>query len=160
MPGILLSINISLGGVPKLPVSQAAITVEGVAGDRQKDRKHHGGPDRAVSLLAMSVIRELQAQGHGITPGSTGDNLTIDGFSAEELVPGVRLCIGADSATAVELELTTWLQPCSKIAASFAQRRIAVFAHETNACRSRIGARVLRGGFVSIGDRVLLMKNA
>lgn len=159
MPGILIAINVSLGGVPKLPVPQAVITAEGVSGDRQKDRKWHGGPDRAVSLLAMSVIRELQAQGHGITPGSTGENLTIDGFRAEEFIPGVRLLIGTDPTTAVELELTTWLQPCAKIASSFTERRIAVFAHETNACRSRIGARVLRGGFVSIGDRVELMKN-
>ena len=159
MPGILFAINVSPGGVPKLPVSQAAITSAGVAGDGQKDRKYHGGPARAVSVLAMSVIRELQAQGHGITPGSTGDNLTIDGFSAEELIPGVRLRIGTDPATAVELELTTWLEPCSKIAASFAERRIAVFAHETNPCRSRIGARVVRDGVVATGDRVELMKN-
>lgn len=158
MPGIVVAINISAGGVPKLPVPQALITAEGVVGDRQKDRKFHGGPDRAVSLLAMSVIRELQAQGHSITPGSTGDNLTIDGFSAEELVPGVRLRIGTDSATAVELELTTWLEPCSKIAANFHQRRIAVFAHETNPCRSRIGARVLRSGSVTLGDHVELIK--
>ena len=154
MSGILVAINISAGGVPKLPVPQAAITTAGVAGDRQKDRKFHGGPDRAVSLLAMSVIRELQSQGHSITPGSTGDNLTIEGFSAEDLVPGVRLRIGADPTTAVELELTEWLEPCSKIAANFLQRRIAVFAHKTNPCRSRIGARVLRSGLVCAGDKV------
>ena len=159
MSGILVAINISAGGVPKLSVPQAAITVAGVAGDRQKDRKFHGGPDRAVSLLAMSVIRELQAQGHAITLGSTGENLTIDGFSAEELVPGVRLRIGADPATAVELELTTWLEPCSKIAASFTQRRIAVFAHKTKPCHSRIGTRVVREGMVTTGDHVELMKN-
>lgn len=154
MPGILVAINISAGGVPKLPVPHAAITADGVAGDRQKDRKFHGGRNRAVSLLAMSVIRELQAHGHGIMPGSTGDNLTIDGFSAEELAPGVRLRIGADPTTAVELELTEWLEPCAKIAANFHLRRIAVFAHKTNPCRSRIGARVLRSGLVSVGDRI------
>ena len=159
MPGILLAINISPGGVPKLPVPQAMITTDGIVGDRQKDRKHHGGPDRAISVLAMSVIRELQAHGHSIIPGSTGDNLTIDGLSAEELVPGTRLHLGKDPATAVELELTKWLEPCSKIAASFSKRQIAVFAHETNACRSRIGARVLRGGLVTTGDRVELIKS-
>lgn len=157
MPGILVAINISAGGVPKLPVPQAAITVAGVAGDRQKDRRFHGGPDRAVSLLAMSVIRELQSHGHNINPGSTGENLTIDGFSADQLVPGVRLHIGTDPATVVELELTEWLEPCSKIAANFLSRRIAVFAHKTNPCRSRIGARVLRSGLVSVGDKVEVM---
>ncbi len=157
MPGILIAINVSLGGVPKLPVATAAISVDGVAGDRQKDRKWHGGAERAVSVLAMSVIRELQQQGHTIVPGSTGDNLTIDGFSAEELIPGARLLIGDETATGVELELTKWLEPCSKIASSFRARDIKAFAHKTNPCHSRLGARVLRAGSVTTGDAVTLV---
>ena len=74
-----------------------------------------------------------------------------------DLVPGVRLSIGADPTTAVELELTQWLEPCSKIAAHFLSRRIAVFAHKTNPCRSRIGARVLRSGLVCVDDKVDLI---
>lgn len=154
MPGVLVAINVSLGGVPKLPVPSAEITPAGVAGDRQKDRTWHGGPDRVVSVLAMAVIREFQAAGHPLTPGSTGENLTIDGFAAEDLVPGVRLRIGADPATAVELELTTWLTPCSKIGSSFLGRKFGVFKHDHNPCRSRIGARVLRPGTVHAGDPV------
>ena len=139
MHGTLLSINVSAaGGVPKLPISEAAITATGVTGDRQRDLKWHGGPDRAVSLLAWSVIRELQTTGHPITPGSTGENLTLDGFTPEQLAPGVRVRIGS-GPDAVELELTTWLEPCSKIGASLLGRRIAVLHHESNPCRSRPG---------------------
>ena len=157
MAGTLVSINVSNGGVPKLPVAFAAITAAGVTGDRQKDRQWHGGPDRAVSILALSVIHELQQQGHTLVPGSTGENLTIDGFRADELVPGARLRIGRDPATAVDLELTTWLEPCSKIAGNFSGRNIRVFAHQQNPCRSRVGARVLRVGTVAAGDPVALL---
>jgi MOSC domain-containing protein YiiM len=157
MVGTLVSINVSNGGVPKLPVAFAAITVGGVTGDRQKDRKWHGGPDRAVSILALAVIRELQQQGHTLVPGSTGENLTIDGFRADELIPGARLRIGSDPATAVELELTTWLEPCGKIAGNFQGRNFSVFAHGQNPCRSRVGARVLRIGTVTAGDPVTLL---
>ncbi len=157
MRGTLVSINVSAaGGVPKLPIGEAAITVTGVTGDQQRDLKWHGGPDRAVSLLAMTVIRELQAAGHPITPGSTGENLTLDGFAPEQLAPGTRLRIGS-GPDAVELELTTWLEPCSKIGASLLGRRLAIFNDETNPCRSRIGARVLVPGLVRTGDVVDLL---
>lgn len=157
MQGTLVSINVAAaGGVPKLPISEAQVTATGVTGDKQRDKKWHGGPERAVSLLAMAVIRELQAAGHPITPGSTGENLTLDGFTAEQLARGVRLRIGI-GPDAVELELTTWLDPCSKIGASFTGRRISVFDHEQNPCRSRIGARVLVAGTVRTGDAVQLL---
>ena len=149
MRGTLVSINVSPGGVPKLPVHEALITATGVAGDRQKDLKWHGGPGRAVSLLAMAVIRELQAVGHPIVPGSTGENLTLDGFAAEDLRPGLRLRIGA-----AELELTIWLPPCAKIGGSFVGRRHSTLDDKHHPCRSRIGARVLVDGLVRMGDPV------
>lgn len=153
MRGTLVSINVSHGGVPKLPVSEALISTTGVAGDRQKDLKWHGGTDRAVSLLAMAVIRELQAAGHPIAPGTTGENLTIDGFAPEDLRPGLRLRIGTGDGAA-ELELTTWLAPCAKIGGSFLERRHSTLKHEKHPCRSRIGARVLVAGEVRSGDPI------
>ena len=49
-------ISISDGGVPKHAVESARITSTGIAGDRQHDTKHHGGPDRAVCLFSLEVI--------------------------------------------------------------------------------------------------------
>ncbi|MGH6631118.1 MAG: hypothetical protein ACREB3_15430, partial [Burkholderiales bacterium] len=46
-------ISTSNGGVPKLPVAEARIMVEGLVGDRQRNRAHHGGPDRAVCLFSL-----------------------------------------------------------------------------------------------------------
>src|SRR2546429_5932889 len=54
-------INVSDGGVPKLPVPKAYITVQGVAGDRQRSVQYHGGADRGLCLYALEVIEALRA---------------------------------------------------------------------------------------------------
>ena len=81
------------GGVPKLPVVAALLTTHGVAGDRQLDLKHHGGPDRAVCLFASEHIAALAAEGHPIAPGTTGENLTIAGLDWHTLQAGDRLAV-------------------------------------------------------------------
>lgn len=64
----LLQVNVSPGGVPKLPVPSARVTTLGVEGDRQADATVHGGPHRAVSILAIEAIRRVAAEGHPIAP--------------------------------------------------------------------------------------------
>ena len=51
----IVQINISDGGVPKLPVPEVMIESTGLVGDRQKNLKHHGGPDRAVCLWSLEL---------------------------------------------------------------------------------------------------------
>jgi MOSC domain-containing protein YiiM len=153
MNGHITSINRSDGGVPKLPVPLAEINVAGISGDRQKNLKFHGGPDRAVSLLAQEIIDDLAAQGHPIRPGSTGENLTIAGLDWAGLVPGSRLRIGS---TAV-LEITSHAKPCFKIAGSFRDGAIACLDQKLNPGRSRLYARVLMPGTVAVGDAVTVV---
>jgi MOSC domain-containing protein YiiM len=43
--GRIVQINVSPGGVPKLPVETARVTEMGIEGDGQRDTKNHGGPD-------------------------------------------------------------------------------------------------------------------
>jgi len=52
----------------------------GVEGDRQLGATVHGGPHRAVSILGIEAIQRVAAEGHPIEPGSTGENLTTEGF--------------------------------------------------------------------------------
>ena len=60
----VFQINISDGGVPKLPVQSVEVTADGLAGDRQRNLKYHGGPDRAVCLYSLERLLALQDQGH------------------------------------------------------------------------------------------------
>src|SRR5437016_13900214 len=101
-------VNVSDGGVPKLPVPEARITVHGVTGDRQQSVQYHGGVDRAVCLYSLEVIEALRAEGHAVAPGSCGENLTLAGLDWVRLKPGDRLRIGPD----VRLAVTSYTHPC------------------------------------------------
>jgi MOSC domain-containing protein YiiM len=114
--GRVVQINLSDGGVPKLPVAEARVTRNGVAGDRQRYTAFHGGPDRAVSLFSLEVIERVRAEGHPIEPGSTGENVTVAGLDWRLLAPGSRLAVGDE----VVLEITGYAAPCATIKASFA----------------------------------------
>ena len=95
--GRLVQVNVSPGGVPKHAVPEARVTALGVEGDRQADVTVHGGPHRAVSILGIEAIRRVASEGHPIAPGTTGENLTVEGFDVSALPVGTRLSIGRDS---------------------------------------------------------------
>lgn len=147
--GTVRSINVSDGGVPKRPRESAVIGLEGVRGDRQQDLRHHGGPDRAVLLYSLEMIRDLQAEGHPIVPGSIGENLTVEGLDWAALRPGTRLEIND-----VLLEITKTAPPCRKIAGSFRGGEFARVSEETHPGWSRFCAKVVREGTVRVGDRI------
>jgi MOSC domain-containing protein YiiM len=146
-------INVSNGGVPKLPVHDAVIDESGVFGDMQADRIHHGQPDQALCLYSLEVIEELQREGHPIAPGSTGENLTLTGLDWAGLEPGARLRIGAQ----VEIEVTGHTTPCEKNAGWFIDGNFTRMSQRRHPGSSRMYARVLRGGGVITGDKVELV---
>src|SRR5690348_9081759 len=102
-------ISVSAGGVPKHAVPAARVTAHGVEGDAQRNRRLHGGPDRAVCLFSLERIRALQAEGHPITPGSIGENVTLEGVDWGTVVPGVCLRLGAE----VVIQITDYTAPCT-----------------------------------------------
>ena len=148
--GVVHSINVSKGGVPKTPRPWASIGVGGVEGDRQDDR-FHGGSDRAVSLYSLDLIEALQGEGHPIVPGAIGENLTLAGIEWQQVRPDARLEIGD-----VLLEVTRPASPCYKIAASFRNGEYVRVSQKVHPGWSRFYARVLREGLVSVGDRVVV----
>ena len=143
-------INVSDGGVPKLPVPEARITVQGVAGDRQRSVQYHGGVGRAVCLYSLEVIKALQAEGHGVAPGSCGENLTLAGLDWAWLKPGDRLRIGPD----VRLEVTSYTVPCSQQTQWFKDGNFTRISQKKHPGWSRLYARVLAEGLVRPGNTV------
>jgi len=148
----LLQVNVSDGGVPKQPVSSARISAAGVEGDRQASPSVHGGPHRAVSILGIEAIRRVAAEGHPIAPGTTGENLTIEGVDVSTLEPGTRLAIG----TEVVLEIAKSASPCRTIRHSFNDLRIGRLSIQAHPTDSRMYARVVREGLVRPGDPIRL----
>jgi MOSC domain-containing protein YiiM len=148
--GRLVQISVSDGGVPKRAVARATIGRLGIEGDRQRNRRFHGGPSRAVCLLAMETIERLGAEGHPISPGSTGENLTIAGLDAAALAPGMRLRIGEQ----VVIEITRHTTPCKNIRGSFRDGEFSRMSQALHPGDSRLYARVLVGGEIGVGDAV------
>jgi MOSC domain-containing protein YiiM len=151
--GRIAQISVSPGGVPKRPVEAAEVTASGVAGDAQRNLRHHGGPERAVCLFALEAIRALQAEGHPIEPGHIGENLTLEGIDWTAVTPGARLLLGED----VLLEVTRYTSPCMNIRASFRGGDYARVSQKQHPGASRVYARVVRTGTVRRGDPVRLL---
>jgi len=150
--GRVASLNRSNGGVPKLPVAEARATRDGLEGDRQRNRVHHGGPDRALCLYSAEAIAALRREGHPVSTGSLGENVTITGLDWTRLVPGVRLSIGE-----AELEVTDFAYPCRTIRKSFDAERFSRISQKTHQGWSRVYCRVLREGMIRSGDLVRLL---
>lgn len=144
-------INVSDGGVPKLPVDSAVVRTDGMEGDRQADRKHHGGPDQTLCLYSLEVIEMFRAEGHPIAPGSAGENLTIAGLDWAGVAPLQRYRIGH----ALVIEITDVATPCAKNAQWFADGRFGRMSDTRRPGASRWYAKVLTPGVVAKGDPIV-----
>lgn len=148
--GHLESIQVSNGGVPKLRVVHPVrIGANGLDGDRQRDLRYHGGPDRAVCLLALEIIDALRALGHPIDRGTTGENLTVSGLDWSLVQTGARLAIGD-----VVIEITKPAHPCKNLVGSFSDGDFSRLSAKLHPGRTRMYARVIRPGLVQAGDPV------
>ncbi len=147
--GTIAQVSRSGGGVPKLPVDRVAVSLHGLEGDAQANRRHHGRPWQAVCLWSAEIIEGLQGEGHPIRFGSAGENLTVRGLDWALLSPGVRLRAG----TAL-LQVSSYAIPCAKNAAWFADGDVSRMAQEARPGGSRLYASVLAAGVVATGDRL------
>ena len=151
MDGRVLHVNISPGGVPKLPVDEARVGTLGLVGDAHDHDWVHGGPHRAVSLFAIEAIDRVRADGHpGVVPGAAGENLTTEGIELARLPVGARVAVGGE----VVLEISGPANPCDVIKGAFAggkSGRISILLHPDD---SRMYARVLREGIVRPNDPI------
>ena len=151
----LLQVNVNpQGGVPKHAVNSTTLTSEGVLGDRQLDLEYHGGPTRAVCLFSAERIEALAREGHPISPGSTGENLTLSDLDWSILRVGSRLQIGN---TAI-IEITGPAPPCKTIASSFVDGEFVRISEKLHPHWSRLYAAVLREGEVRAGDSVVVLE--
>lgn len=148
--GRIESINVSGGGVPKVSRPEAWISRHGVYGDAQADQRLHGGPDRAVCIYSLEMIRALQAEGHPVGVGSTGENLTVSGVDWELVAPGTLWRAGE-----ALLEVASYTAPCKTIRDSFRGKRYKRISQKVTPGWSRVYARVLEEGRVRAGGGFL-----
>lgn len=152
--GRIVQLSVSAGGVPKRAVAEARVTRLGLEGDGHRDAKHHGGPDRAVCLFALEAIRTLAAEGHAITPGAIGENVTTEGLDWSQVVPEAYLLLGER----VLLQVTRYTSPCVNIAPVFVDREFSRVSQKSHPGCSRVYARVQVEGRLRTGDGARIVR--
>jgi MOSC domain-containing protein YiiM len=150
--GRVHQVNVSKGGVPKLPVAGIHVHRLGLEGDGHDEPEPiHGGVDQAVSLYCVEAIARVAADGHTAFPGAYGENLTLEGIDWPALTAGDRLAIGDGG---LEVELTKPCSPCTTLKHYFADGRFARISHKVHPANTRWYARVLGEGPVAPGAGV------
>ena len=149
--GILEQISRSNGGVPKYAVAgPVMMTAGGIAGDRQRNLRVHGGPDKAVLMIATELLDDLIAQGYPLYPGALGENLTVSGLDFGAWRAGQRYRIGEDA----EIELTTLREPCVQLYV-YGKSIVKELAQPLDFSKARVAggfyARVIRPGVLTPG---------
>jgi len=150
--GRVVQVNVSAGGVPKLPVEAAWVDELGLEGDRHNEPTVHGGPYRAVCLYGVEAIQRVRSDGHPIQAGGVGENLTTSGIEWSDQAAGTRVEIG----DGLVLELTTPTAPCRTIRRNFHDGRFGRISVMTHPSDSRMYASVLVPGRIRPGDPITL----
>ena len=139
--------------IDKHPLAEPVMAgAEGLAGDEQGDRRHHGGPDKALHAYAASHYALWRAEFPDVAdrflPGAFGENLVVDVTEAE-------ICLGDRFRLADALiEVSQGRQPCWKLNLRLGRADMARLVQETG--RSGWYFRVLEPGAVRAGDTAVL----
>ena len=125
MTGVLRSVNVgtpraadwvTIGrtSIDKASVpGPVAVGPLGLDGDEVSNRRHHGGPDKAVYAFAREDLdRWSEAFGLPVPDGTFGENLTTEGLDVNGAEIGERWRVGEAVGDHAVLEVTTFRTPC------------------------------------------------
>ena len=143
----LLSVNISPGGIPKLPVQRCNVTIDGLEGDGH-DHDKHINPDRAISLIDKEVLDALIQEGYDLCNGAVGENFTVENVHVQSLQPGDRLSFSGG----LVIELFEPRKPC------FVLDPLGKQLKKDMVGRSGFLARVLVENAVSQGEEISIQR--
>lgn len=136
-------------GIFKTPVAGPIMAgVTGIDGDEQGDRRHHGGPDKAIHAYAACNYplwsADLPDRAPLFRPGAFGENLVVEGAGEADIALGDTWRIG-DAL----LEVSQGRQPCWRLNLRFDRPDMA---RQVQACgRTGWYFRVLDGGAIAAG---------
>jgi MOSC domain-containing protein YiiM len=136
-------------GIFKQPVpGPVQINREGIPGDFIGDARHHGGPDQAVYIYGgIDYAWWAEELGQELSPGTFGENLTIEGLACSDFAIGDSLHFGG-----VTLQVTSPRIPCGTLAGRMGDPEFA--KRFRRAERPGLYCRVLREGLAQTGDPV------
>ncbi|TJY44584.1 MOSC domain-containing protein [Cohnella pontilimi] len=119
---------------------------EGIEGDEQADRVHHGGPDKAVCVYSLvNYPHWEQVLGRQLPFGAFGENFTIGSSTEEDVCIGDVFRVG----TAV-VQISQPRVPCWKLAMKWGLDGLPKLVADSGA--TGYYYRVLEPGSVRAGD--------
>ncbi|WP_333613484.1 MOSC domain-containing protein [Psychrobacter sp.] len=117
-----------MSAIDKAPIKEAvAVNFMGLTIDEQADRRHHGGPLKAVHQLPVATYEKINAEfGLKVRLGTLGENLTTEAVNDLPAMNESTVCIGdvfqyggqygnTDNNNSVQLRIVQPRRPCYKI---------------------------------------------
>lgn len=118
-----------MSAIDKAPIKEAvAVNFMGLTTDEQADRRHHGGPLKAVHQLATSTYDKINTEfGLKVRVGTLGENLTTEAVNDLPAMNESTVCIGdvfqygqdeiinGNGVDSVQLRIVQPRRPCYKI---------------------------------------------
>ncbi|KAJ4185420.1 hypothetical protein NW755_008416 [Fusarium falciforme] len=151
MPGL----EVMSGIDKKMCLGPMKVSKLGLEGD-EHDPTFHGGPDKAILGYCSSHYLAWQAsypeRQDRFVPGGFGENFVTAKMNERNVCIGDTISVGPE----VLLQVSLPRQPCFKLNHRFSLKNFAPVTYQT----SRTGwyYRVLREGFVSVGDELRLVE--
>jgi len=142
--------------IAKRPVAgPIALGLEGLACDQQGDRRHHGGPEKALLHYAIDHYEAWRAELPEAAqrldaPGAFGENVSTLGLTEAAICAGDVLRIGG-----ALVQVSQGRQPCWKLNVRFGRRDMARRVQSSG--RTGWYYRVIEPGAIAAGDAVALI---
>lgn len=119
----------AMSAIDKAPIkAPVAVNFMGLTTDEQADRKHHGGPLKAVHQMPMATYEKINAEFDlKVRIGTLGENLTTEAVDGLPEMDESTVCIGDifqygniddtnyDKSNSVQLRIVQPRRPCYKI---------------------------------------------
>lgn len=132
------------------------VTPTGLSGDEQGDRRHHGGPEKAIHHYAFDHYatwrRELPKPADCLDrEGAFGENISTEGLTEADVCVGDLYRLGSSV-----VQVSQARQPCWRLNERFGDPAMARRVQESG--RTGWYYRVLEEGRVGAGDALVLLE--
>lgn len=144
-------------GIDKQSIERPlALTLTGLEQDEQGDKRHHGGPEKALHHYDFDHYADWRRDHPELAwrlahPGAFGENISTTGVSEADVCVGDVFRFGS-----ARIQVSQARQPCWRLNVRFEQPHMARWVQQSG--RTGWYYRVLEPGQVQSGDHLVLLE--
>lgn len=140
--------------IQKKPIKQCKLTKEGILGDEQADKKHHGGIDKAILMFSdksyTKINKHFNSKLSYENNSAFGENIVVSHLNEENVYIGSRFKIGQ---TLVEIAQPR--EPCWKLSENTNNKKMLKFIIDSGL--TGWYCRVIEEGTIKQGNQLELI---